>query len=274
MTEIKITKTKLTAGIFILLMAIGTTYYVTIDDPVYFCEDRNLVGICFKLSKVNDLGTQTRCYYNESTPTRYKNCKTGWVEYKQTEFIGNQENYSGIELDLNSSLDKITALKTLGIGKFEVKNQSCKTWNYSETSFCDLWNYSEIQGNCISWDNETNSSCLEYETMQIKENCLENKTIFTKENCLQIDNGVLSYNEPIISPCIKISDLSCRSKIYQKGGINKDLIIFFENYSQTEIENLLVSKTNTLLDNIANVQIQRNKLEQEIFLTGEIRLNI
>lgn len=71
-------KIQLTAGIFILLVAVGTTYFITEGDDTYYCEDTNLVGLCHKLSKVNSAGLQTRCYYNESAPTRYKNCKTGW----------------------------------------------------------------------------------------------------------------------------------------------------------------------------------------------------
>ena len=114
MAEVEITPTKLVAGIFILLVVLGTTYYVGLDDQVYYCEDTNLVGICWKLSAVNDLGTQTRCYYNESAPTRYKNCKTGWVEYKETEFIGTPINNS-MDAGLIISLDKKSALNKIGI---------------------------------------------------------------------------------------------------------------------------------------------------------------
>ena len=42
------------------------------DDNVYFCESKNLVRSCDKLSS----GIGTRCYFNET----YKICKEGWQE--------------------------------------------------------------------------------------------------------------------------------------------------------------------------------------------------
>lgn len=125
-------KIKLTAGIFILLVVVGTTYYVTIDDPVYFCEDTNLVGLCWKLSKINDFEMQTRCYYIESSPTRYKNCKTGWVEYNQTEFTGILLNDSKTGFDINMSSGKINVLYEIGIIEpritpcIKIDNYTCK----------------------------------------------------------------------------------------------------------------------------------------------------
>jgi len=82
-------RTQLAIGVFILLSVMGSIYYLNPGDVAYSCEDNEetVVGICFKLSGVNAEGTQTRCYYNESAPTRYKNCKSGWNEYKE-EIIG------------------------------------------------------------------------------------------------------------------------------------------------------------------------------------------
>ena len=267
-------KIKLIAGMFILLAVIGTTYYVTVDDPVYYCEDLNVVGLCWKLSNVNDLGTQTRCYYNESTPTKYKNCKSGWEEYIGDEFIGVLINYSGTDVDLNFSFDKLSALETLGIGKFEVRNNTCKTWDYLETYNCIDWDISEIQ-NCILWEDGTNSTCIDWETLEVRGDCLEFKTTLYKENCLIIDNSILDYNRPKISPCIKIDNYSCRANIFQENGINKDFIITYpEDATQTEIEILLNKEVNSLLDKIAEVQIERNKFIETTLLTGEISLNI
>ena len=115
-------KVQLTAGIFILLLTVGTTYFVMIDDPVYLCEDTQIVGMCFKLSKVNDFGLQTRCYYNESAPTRYKTCKTGWIEFDKTEFIGNKEK----ELDINLSVESKQILEPY-IYNLRLEEYSCKT---------------------------------------------------------------------------------------------------------------------------------------------------
>ncbi len=83
-------KTKLTVGVFVVLAIIGTTWYVAQEDQanLYQCED--IVGLCFKLSKTNDGGLQTRCYYNESSPRKYKNCGSGWVKVELTEIQGEE----------------------------------------------------------------------------------------------------------------------------------------------------------------------------------------
>ncbi len=69
------TKTKLTIGIIItFLLATSGTYFLSQDDNAFYCESRDMVLICEKLSAVNDLGLQTRCYFEET----YKTCNTGW----------------------------------------------------------------------------------------------------------------------------------------------------------------------------------------------------
>jgi len=78
----------LAIGLFILVATAGTTYLITDDDSAYLCEDREIVGLCFKLSAENSDGFQTRCYYNESAPTRYKTCKSGWVPYANPDVTG------------------------------------------------------------------------------------------------------------------------------------------------------------------------------------------
>lgn len=66
-------KTKLTIGAIItLLIAISGTYYVAQDDDAYYCESRDMVMICEKLSS----GLGTRCYFENT----YKVCKEGWKE--------------------------------------------------------------------------------------------------------------------------------------------------------------------------------------------------
>ncbi len=55
------------------------------DDNVYYCESKNIVRSCDKLSS----GIGTRCYFNET----YKICKEGWQEV--VEEIGiQQKTYS------------------------------------------------------------------------------------------------------------------------------------------------------------------------------------
>lgn len=65
------TKTKLTIGAIItLMMAMGGTYYLADNDNAYYCEAKDTVMICEKLSS----GLGTRCYFDET----YKTCKEGW----------------------------------------------------------------------------------------------------------------------------------------------------------------------------------------------------
>ena len=197
-------KTYLTIGIFILLAAVGTTYYIVQEDPAFYCNDTNLVGLCWKLSNINDAGLQTRCYYNESAPTRYKNCKTGWLPYENLNVTGTPINDTGIWIDVEFEIDKLTALKNKGI----------------------------------------------------------------------------TY--PELTPCIKIDNFICESRIYEKGGINKPLIVtykFCENetcwaLTQEELEEELRSKAIELLDKIALIEMKRQQPKEDILLTEAIKINI
>ena len=63
--------TKLTIGIIItFLLATSGTYFLSQDDDAFYCESRDMVMICEKLSE----GLGTRCYYEET----YKICNEGW----------------------------------------------------------------------------------------------------------------------------------------------------------------------------------------------------
>lgn len=68
------TKNKLLSiGVMItLIAAMSGTYYLSQDDDAFYCEARNIVMICEKLSS----GLGTRCYYEET----YKVCNEGWVK--------------------------------------------------------------------------------------------------------------------------------------------------------------------------------------------------
>ena len=111
---------KLTVGIFILLAAVGATYFIMEGDPAFYCEDTNLVGLCFKLSAVNDDGFQTRCYYNESAPTRYKNCKTGWIPYESLNVTGEPINDSFNYFEAKFDKKTISKLKARNISEVQV----------------------------------------------------------------------------------------------------------------------------------------------------------
>jgi len=78
----------ITVGMIItLVLAMSGTYYISKDDNAFYCADRDMVMICEKLSKINDLGLQTRCYYEDT----YKTCNTGWDEIEIGQEITNQE---------------------------------------------------------------------------------------------------------------------------------------------------------------------------------------
>ncbi len=79
------TKTKLTIGAIItLLLAMSGTYFIAQDDDAYFCESKDMVMLCEKLSS----GLGTRCYFfsEELNRTTYKICKEGWVKFESLEF--------------------------------------------------------------------------------------------------------------------------------------------------------------------------------------------
>ena len=68
-----VTKTKLTAGVVLtLILAMSGTYFVAQDDDAYYCESKDMVMICDKLSS----GAGTRCYFEDT----YKMCNEGWTK--------------------------------------------------------------------------------------------------------------------------------------------------------------------------------------------------
>ena len=111
-------KTIIGVGVFVLVSA-GIIFTVLPEDQenLYACYANNetVVGLCFKLSAVNEEGLQTRCYYNESSPRKYKICNTGWKPYEYVEFEGEEINltdYTHHKLDfLNFSEYVITEVR-------------------------------------------------------------------------------------------------------------------------------------------------------------------
>ena len=77
------TKTKLTAGAIItLLLLTSGAYFIAQDDDAYYCESKNIVMLCEKLSS----GIGTRCYFKET----YKICKEGWEKIEVDQEINTQ----------------------------------------------------------------------------------------------------------------------------------------------------------------------------------------
>lgn len=64
-------------GIFMVLSVVLSGLYVNEvqddDYSLFKCEERDLVGNCFKLS-----ATKKSCYYDKAEPNRYKRCTGGW----------------------------------------------------------------------------------------------------------------------------------------------------------------------------------------------------
>jgi len=74
-------KLPITIGMILLLSLAGAGYYIADMDNTYYCESKELVAGCFKLS-TPDAETHTRCYYNETSPKKYVYCKEGWNNIK------------------------------------------------------------------------------------------------------------------------------------------------------------------------------------------------
>ena len=70
----------LTVGVMILLASAGTLYYLTDLENTYYCEAKNTVAMCEKLSTPNKEGISSRCYYNS---TKYFICDSGWKPIKE-----------------------------------------------------------------------------------------------------------------------------------------------------------------------------------------------
>ena len=83
--------TKLTIGIIItFLLASSGTYYLSQDDDAYYCESRNMVMLCEKLSS----GLGTRCYFAET----YKKCNEGWQKIELNQEIDTQIPGNGVPI--------------------------------------------------------------------------------------------------------------------------------------------------------------------------------
>ncbi len=77
------TKTKLTAGAIItLLLFTSGAYFIGQDDDAFYCESREMVMLCEKLSS----GIGTRCYFEDT----YKTCKEGWEKIELDQEINTQ----------------------------------------------------------------------------------------------------------------------------------------------------------------------------------------
>lgn len=80
--------TQLLWGMVILLSTVGVTYFIAEGDKAYLCEDKSIVSLCWKLSKLNANDISTRCYFNPDATSTYKICRTGWIPFTDTTVTG------------------------------------------------------------------------------------------------------------------------------------------------------------------------------------------
>ena len=148
----------LVAGLVILIAALGAVYYITNLDQTYYCEDRNIVSMCFKLSAVSN-GISSRCYYNESAPNKYFTCSSGWKPIKDFPGImnnltieGNQTNEVGLsDLIVNGIILNDSTVNNL-------TSNTCSATRYGfkvEVNPCTIT--SPISKNLVQYVNFTNT---------------------------------------------------------------------------------------------------------------------
>lgn len=86
-------------GAFIVVASL-LGYQILDDDQVYSCDVTGLAGYCFKLSKANADDLQTRCYYDEEQPRRYRICGSGWQAFTQGVIGMPQAREAGISQEI------------------------------------------------------------------------------------------------------------------------------------------------------------------------------
>ena len=79
-------RSKLEIGVFITMaLLMSGAYFIGVDDDAYYCESKDIVAICEKLSS----GTGSRCYFAET----YKVCAEGWQKIEQEIVLEPAQNF-------------------------------------------------------------------------------------------------------------------------------------------------------------------------------------
>lgn len=67
-------------SIVLLLASLGVHVATNDESMVPYSCDSELVNdmLCYKLSRVNDKGIQSYCYFDRDNSKRFKKCSTGW----------------------------------------------------------------------------------------------------------------------------------------------------------------------------------------------------
>lgn len=116
-------KTYLTIGIFVVLAAIGTTYFIAQDSPydVFYCNDTNYVGMCHKISHDAD-NLSKRCYYDLNNTRKYSYCRSGWILYEGLNVTGEPINDSFNYFEAKFDKKTISKLKEKNITEVQVSS--------------------------------------------------------------------------------------------------------------------------------------------------------
>jgi len=236
------TKVNLTVGIFVLLLAGGATYIANPGDTAYHCENTDLIGLCFKLSNTNADGFQTRCYYDEETPRKYKSCRSGWNEYTFT------ENSTGIpipaeriiEIDFPSEDDEILNFKGI---------------------------FSPVISSCLRIDNFTCSAKI------FEENGINKELTVTYRFCNTFGVDIIPYNETVL--VLNITTGLNDSVIVEKTrNETNDICVRWTVLDKDQIESELKIEATKLLNDIIDVERGRNQIKTKINLTQQVGINI
>ena len=92
--------------------------------------------------------------------------------------------------------------------------------------------------------------------------CTEYKEVLDKEfgimtECVEWEYGIVSVDRPVIGQCIKIDDSYCRVNVYQKGGINKDIMIRYDGLTGDKLDEVIDGEVAKLLESIAVIHERR-----------------
>jgi len=238
-------KITLGIGVFIILAVTGTIYLINPPEGYDFYECDDLEGgmYCWKLSKINSQGLQTRCYWNISAPKRYKVCNTGWYLSDRIKIEGKEVVLSDIDSDQKQALEKVGT----GIIDFEVSEMVC------DGKLCKVNIFKKGAINkdiriAQYWTNCTESNCTEY--VCVEEDCINKEIIFIKGkpfiNCLEY--GCIK------TECIRKECLS-EEKIY---------------LTDEELFKKRDKQINSILKNIANIRTERDAKNIQIKSEKEV----
>jgi len=159
-------------GIFVaLIVGSGVTYMINDNEipdgySAHYCEDTNVVGLCWKLSSTN-----ISCYWNMSAPRRSKRCTTLWQPFELSEAEGKEV----IIPDEYTTLFDIPTRKDVS----DIEYNYCKTYaEFEVTEYLD-------SGKTVTLKNGTVDH-IYVNTTYLQKGCVESANIL-RDNDVIID---------------------------------------------------------------------------------------